>query len=104
MSKCFRRRFVKALVWLIPATLLALAPKCFLCLAAYAGIGAALGLAGQEICGAAPLSAMNLWTMVFALIGPTLAVLGFIRFYARRRRLNTNAAARFSEKQSGSQY
>ena len=38
--------------WLLPATLFALTPKCFLCLAAYAGIGAALGLGGPEICGA----------------------------------------------------
>jgi hypothetical protein len=28
------------------------APKCLLCLAAYAGLGTALGLGGQELCGA----------------------------------------------------
>ena len=39
--------------WLVPAALLALAPKCVLCLLAYAGLGAALGLGGPEICGAA---------------------------------------------------
>ena len=38
--------------WLIPAAFLALTPKCVLCLLAYAGVGAALGLGGPEICGA----------------------------------------------------
>jgi len=37
---------------LIPTALLALAPKCFLCVLAYAGLGATLGLGGPEICGA----------------------------------------------------
>lgn len=40
--------------WALPAAGLALAPKCLLCLAAYAGVGTLLGLAGPEICGAAP--------------------------------------------------
>ena len=38
--------------WLIPAALLAATPKCVLCLLAYAGLGAALGLGGPELCGA----------------------------------------------------
>jgi hypothetical protein len=38
--------------WLLPAALFAVAPKCLLCLLAYAGLGAALGLGGPEICGA----------------------------------------------------
>src|SRR5258705_322291 len=38
--------------WLAPAALLTVAPKCALCLLAYAGLGAALGLGGPEICGA----------------------------------------------------
>ena len=38
--------------WLLPAVLLAAAPKCVLCLLAYAGVGAALGLGGSEMCGA----------------------------------------------------
>lgn len=38
--------------WLVPGALFALAPKCVLCLAAYFGLGAALGLTGTEICGA----------------------------------------------------
>jgi len=43
---------VRARGWLIPAALLALTPKCLLCVLAYAGLGAALGLGGPEICGA----------------------------------------------------
>jgi hypothetical protein len=38
--------------WLVPSVLLAVAPKCILCFAAYAGIGTALGLGGPELCGA----------------------------------------------------
>lgn len=37
--------------WLGPTALLALAPKCVLCLAAYAGLGSALGVGGRELCG-----------------------------------------------------
>ncbi len=35
-----------------PVALLALAPKCGMCVLAYAGLAAALGLRGAEICGA----------------------------------------------------
>ena len=45
----FSRRATR---WLLPAAVLALAPKCLLCVLAYAGLGAALGLGGPEICGA----------------------------------------------------
>lgn len=38
--------------WLLPAALFAVAPKCLLCLFAYAGLGAALGLGRPELCGA----------------------------------------------------
>jgi hypothetical protein len=38
--------------WLVPAALVAMTPKCVLCLAAYAGIGIALGLGEPELCGA----------------------------------------------------
>lgn len=37
----------------MPAALLALAPKCALCVLAYIGLGAALGLGGPEFCGGA---------------------------------------------------
>ncbi len=45
----FSRRAVR---WILPAALLALTPKCVLCVLAYAGLGAALGVGGPEICGA----------------------------------------------------
>ena len=37
-----------------PVLLLLAAPKCLLCLLAYTGLGAALGLAGPELCGVGP--------------------------------------------------
>ena len=46
--------------WLIPTTVLALVPKCVLCVLAYTGLGVALGLGGPELCGgpvAVPLAA-----------------------------------------------
>ena len=52
MPESLRQHFVRARGWLIPAVLLALAPKCVLCLLAYAGLAAVLGLGGPEICGA----------------------------------------------------
>ncbi len=36
-----------------PVALVALVPKCGLCLLAYLGLGAAFGLSGREMCGAA---------------------------------------------------
>jgi hypothetical protein len=43
--------------WLLPAALLALVPKCVLCLLAYTGLGIALGLGGPELCGGTTASA-----------------------------------------------
>ncbi len=63
---------------LLPAALLALAPKCALCLLAYAGLGAALGLGGPELCGgsvAAPSPAI-----------PLLFGLGLGAWLVRKRR------------------
>ena len=54
--------------WLIPAAFLGLAPKCVLCLLAYAGLGAALGLGGPEICGASS-GATGHWTVWLAALG-----------------------------------
>jgi hypothetical protein len=68
--------------WLLPAALLALMPKCLLCLAAYAGIGAALGLGGPEICGASSRT-MGLWVCSLALGG---LALGVTALYIRHRR------------------
>lgn len=49
--------------------LLALAPKCVLCLAAYAGVGAWLGIRTPEICGATgsrPAWQAAVWGLVMA--------------------------------------
>jgi hypothetical protein len=45
--------------WLLPAVLLALVPKCVLCLLAYTSLGIALGLGGPELCGGTPGSAQS---------------------------------------------
>jgi hypothetical protein len=69
--------------WSAPLALLALAPKCLLCLAGYAGIGAALGLGGPELCGATGGSP-GAWVMALALPGMGLA--GVAVWMAIRRR------------------
>ena len=76
------KRFTGYVGWLLPAALLALMPKCLLCLTAYAGLGAALGLGGPEICGASS-GTMGPWVWSLALGG---LVLGVLSYYARRRR------------------
>ena len=53
--------------WLIPATVLALVPKCLLCGLAYAGLGTALGLGGPEICGAT--GPEQSWTTALPVLG-----------------------------------
>lgn len=60
--------------WLTGAALLALVPKCLLCLAAYAGLGAALGLAGPELCGAVADSPSR-WPEMLAVAGAALAMI-----------------------------
>jgi len=68
--------------WLVPAALLALTPKCVLCLLAYAGIGSVLGLGAPEICGATEPSMTTLWSATFVLGAVALTAIGL---YARRR-------------------
>ncbi len=68
--------------WLSGAALLALVPKCLLCLAAYAGLGAAIGLGGPELCGATD-DASSAWVGVFATTG---AILGIVLIAVRGRR------------------
>ena len=46
------RRKSRWLRLLIVVPFFALTPKCLLCIAAYAGIGTALGTGGSELCGA----------------------------------------------------
>jgi hypothetical protein len=76
ISAEFPRRAVR---WLWPATLLAIAPKCVLCGLAYAGLGAALGLGGPEICGASAASPIS-WATSLAWLGVAggVATVGFV--------------------------
>lgn len=58
--------------------LLALVPKCGLCVLGYLGLGAALGLGGPEICGAigGPSAPWRMWLPVAGLaLGATWALL-----------------------------
>ena len=71
-----RRRPVRSLG---PVALLALAPKCALCVLAYAGLGAALGLGPTELCGASTGSPGG-WAPSLALSG---LALGISRWRAR---------------------
>ncbi len=64
--------------WLVPAALLAAAPKCVLCLLAYTGVAAALGVGGPELCGAAPGGAGS-WLAVFSVAGGLLGAALFRR-------------------------
>lgn len=77
-------RASRAVRWLLPTALLALTPKCLLCVAAYIGLGAALGLGGPEICGA-PGGFTPSWASSLAWLGVTLG-LGVIGFLAGHRR------------------
>ncbi len=80
----FSRRAVR---WLLPVALFALTPKCLLCVLAYAGLGAALGLGGSEICGAsAGLPAS--WVSSLAWLG-VVGGLGTFGFLASRRRVRS---------------
>jgi hypothetical protein len=74
---------------LVAGALLALAPKCLLCAAAYVGLGAALGLGGPEICGAsAGVTPDHLvWPAMLGVI--SCAALWFA---ARRRKTGANTA------------
>lgn len=74
----------RAVRWLWPAALLALAPKCILCVLAYAGLGAALGLGGPEICGAS-VGSPAAWATVLAWLGVAVG-LGAVGVSACRRR------------------
>jgi hypothetical protein len=47
--------------WAGAAALVTLMPKCLLCVLGYAGLGAALGLGGPELCGAGTESSLRGW-------------------------------------------
>lgn len=69
-------RMSRAVGWLLPAALLALVPKCLLCVIAYAGLGAAFGLGGPEICGASDDSPGS-WASSLAWLGGAAGAGGF---------------------------
>jgi len=72
--------------WLVAGAALAVMPKCLLCAAAYLGLGAALGLGGPEICGAAPDSPdwPAAWASGLGAAGALAATGGWIAFRRRR--------------------
>jgi hypothetical protein len=70
--------------WLMPAVLLALAPKCLLCVAAYLGLGAVLRFGGPELCGASGNGAGH-WLVWLPALGLTAGAIGlFVRSHLRR--------------------
>ncbi|MBL9185926.1 MAG: hypothetical protein JNK23_00465 [Opitutaceae bacterium] len=76
--------------WLLPAALLAFVPKCLLCAAAYAGLGAALGLGGPELCGASSGSPAS-WPSSLAWAGAALGIVGLLAAVGCRRRTAASA-------------
>ena len=64
------------------AAIVAIAPKCLLCVLAYAGAGAAFGIGGPEICGGTNAASRG-WA--FALVA-CVAVAGVFAFQACRQR------------------
>lgn len=73
-------------------TLFALAPKCVLCLAAYAGLGALVGLRfAPDVCGAHPASPTPA-LLGLALLGASLALWTWRRVRHRRARDRRSAA------------
>jgi len=82
----------RAIRWLWPAAMLALTPKCLLCVLAYAGLGAALGLGGPEICGA-PAGSPGSWVSLLAWFGGA-GGLGAFGFLASCRRMRSARMAK----------
>ena len=82
--------FRRAVRWLFPAAVLALTPKCLVCLLAYAGLGAALGLGGPELCGAS--GTPDLWAPPLVWLGAAIG-LATLGFFAGCRRPRTAPAA-----------
>lgn len=61
-------RYRRAARWLWPAALLALTPKCVLCLIVYLSVGTALELNGPEWCTASSVSPIS-WVTWLAWLG-----------------------------------
>jgi hypothetical protein len=87
----------RAVRWLLPVSLLALLPKCALCVIAYLGLGTALGLTGSprvELCAASPQASAT-WSALLAWLGAT-GVAGAIVLVTVRARGTTSPAAQLS--------
>ena len=69
---------------LASVALFALAPKCLVCVLAYAGIGAVLGLPGPEICGAT-VGSPGSWASSLAVFGVALGIVGLLTSLRCRR-------------------
>lgn len=82
-----KRRVIR---WLLPAALLAFIPKCLLCLLGYAGLGAAVGLRGPEMCGASPGSPAS-WASSLAWLGGAVGVIALFAASRCRRSAPLNA-------------
>lgn len=70
----WRRRlkiFCRPIRALATVVVLAVLPKCVLCAAAYAGVGAALRPGGPELCGA-PAGPVGHWTWLLPALGVAL--------------------------------
>jgi hypothetical protein len=78
--------------WLATGALVALAPKCLLCVIAYAGLGTLFGLGGPEICGASSGAATS-WASWLPLSGVMLGASGFLTI-RRCRRVTTQRQER----------
>jgi hypothetical protein len=91
MSPSRAERFRRSAAWLAPTALLALAPKCILCALAYAGLGAAVGLGGPEICGAAAGEPAS-WALPLSWLG-VVAGVGATAINISRRRANRHTRA-----------
>ena len=94
----------RALRWLLPAALLALTPKCVLCVLAYVGAGAALGIGGPEWCRAEGAAEEVSWITSLAWFG-TAGVAAALGGFAMRCRKSVNdrseiAAARANVRSS----
>lgn len=66
------REWVRSTAWSSGAALLALTPKCLVCVAAYLGLGATLGVTRPEICGGSSGNS-HVW-MLFPVSAGAIAV------------------------------
>ena len=94
MSQWLSENLLRPFRSLAPVALLALAPKCMLCVLAYAGIGAFFGFQGPEICGASA-SPRGLWASPLAQFGFALGIAGLIvrRWWRRSASRGTGDAS-----------